>query len=194
MNGNIRKRTKMIVVVGLMLAITIILTFTPLGFIQVPPISITIMHIPSIIAGIVAGPIAGAIVGLGMGLASFFRALTSANIADKLFINPLVSVLPRLFIGVAAYYAYSGVKKLLLKRQSTQKLRKGIPALVGSIAGTLTNTVLVLSMIYIVYYTDNPLVNFIGVAISVNVVVELIVAVMVCVPIAIILERQYNQS
>ncbi len=65
---NVNIKTRHLVLTGLMLALTLILTFTPLGFIQVPPISITIMHLPVIIAGIIAGPVSGFFVGLGWAL------------------------------------------------------------------------------------------------------------------------------
>lgn len=191
MSTNIRKETRNLVVTGLMLSLTLILTFTPLGFIQVPPISITIMHLPVIVAGIIAGPVSGLIVGLGMGLASMFRALTSANIADKLFVNPLISVFPRIFIGITAYYSYTFVRTILLKFKQSDLLRGGLAATVGALVGTLTNTVLVLSMIYIFLYSkDTGLFDFIMAVVSVNIALEAVAAVVVCVPIVIVIERQ----
>jgi len=190
-NLNVRKDTRNLVVTGLMLALTLILTFTPLGFITVPPISITIMHLPVIIAGIIAGPVSGLIVGLGMGLASMFKALTSINPADKFFINPLISVLPRAFIGVSAYYAYRSVKVVLMRMKQSDMLKGGLSATVGTIAGTLTNTILVLSMLYLIYMSKGyAVLDFLMVAVTMNVVIELVVAVVVCVPIVIVLEKQ----
>lgn len=195
MNTNVRKDTRNLVITGMMLSLTLILTFTPLGFIQVPPISITIMHLPVIIAGVVAGPISGFIVGLGMGLASMFRALTSANIADKLFTNPLISVLPRVFIGITAYYSYTLVKQLLMKLKQSDLLKKGLAAVVGALVGTLTNTILVLGMIYLfVYSKDMALFDFIMVAVTINIALELVAAVIVCVPIVVVIERQMRNK
>jgi len=195
MNTNVRKDTRNLVITGLMLSLTLILTFTPLGFIQVPPISITIMHLPVIIAGIIAGPVSGFIVGLGMGLASMFRALTSVNIADKLFVNPLISVMPRIFIGITAYYSYTLVRTLLLKLKQSELLRGGLAAIVGALVGTLTNTVLVLSMIYIFMYSkDMALFDFILVAVTINIALEVVAAVFICVPIVVIIERQQRRK
>ncbi|MBN2221788.1 MAG: ECF transporter S component [Vallitaleaceae bacterium] len=194
MNGfNVRKDTRLIVVTGMMLAITLILTFTPLGFIQVPPISITIMHLPVIIAGVIAGPISGFIVGLGMGLASMFKAISSVNIADKVFVNPLVSVLPRIFIGVTSYYSYYYVKTLLQKLKSKNLLKNGLATLVGALTGTLTNTILVLTMLYVVHFSkDLKAFDFIKIAVTFNVALELVAAVLICVPVAVLVEKNYR--
>ncbi len=187
---NVSKSTRTMTVTGLMLAMTLILTLTPIGFIQVPPISITIMHLPVIIAGMIAGPISGFIVGLGMGLASMFRAITSVNPADKLFVNPLVSVLPRVFIGVTSYYAYTLVRGALIKLKNKDLLQGGLAATVGALTGTLTNTVLVLGMLWLVHFANETgaIAFFISV-LSINVVIEVIVAIIVCVPVAIVIER-----
>src|SRR5690554_7708529 len=88
--------TKKLTFMALMLAITLILDLTPLGAIPLGPVSATIIHIPTIITGIILGPIAGLIMGTLLGLVSLLHALTRpATPLDPLFINPLVSVLPR---------------------------------------------------------------------------------------------------
>ncbi len=89
-----------VVTAGLLLAITLLLTFTRIGMIPVPTPAgnATISHIPAIIGGILEGPLVGLIVGMGFGFASYATATT------PMFKDPLVAVLPRLFIGVASYY------------------------------------------------------------------------------------------
>lgn len=92
---------------GLLLAITLLLVYARLGMIPVPTPAgnATIAHIPAIIAGILEGPLAGLIVGMGFGFAS----LTSATI--PMFKDPLVALVPRLFIGIAAAYAYYPLRR-----------------------------------------------------------------------------------
>ena len=60
-----------------------------------------------------------------------------------LFMNPLVSILPRLLIGPCAYFVFRGVQKLTKKR--------ALSAGCAAVAGTLTNTVGVMGFIYILY-------------------------------------------
>ena len=121
-----------IVVAGLLGAIAIFLAVTRLGFIPVPTVAgnATIMHVPVILGAVLEGPVVGIIVGLIFGVFSFLQADV------PLFADPLVSVLPRLFIGVTAYAAFA-----LLRRRNL-KLALGAAAVVGSV----TNTTLVLTM------------------------------------------------
>lgn len=100
MRGDTRFSPRQIAFAGLLGAVTVVLGSTPLGFIQIPPISITIMHIPTILAGVMEGPVIGGIVGAMFGGFSMWQAQTSINPMDKLiFSNPIIAVLPRVLIG-----------------------------------------------------------------------------------------------
>lgn len=138
-NVNVRRMS----IISVLSAISIMLSMTPLGFIPIGPTNATIMHIPVIIGAIVEGPAVGMSVGLIFGLTSLVRNLTMPTITSFAFINPLVSVLPRVLIGVVAYYVY----------QITIKITKNsfISGWITGFIGSLVNTVGVLGMIYILY-------------------------------------------
>ncbi len=130
-------RTRKIIVAGVMGAITILLGATRWGFLPwFSGISITIMCVPVIIGAVLEGPIVGAVIGLIFGVFSLIQAAVAPiTPSDALFINPLLSVLPRLFIGPVAWLVWRALKRW-------QPL-----ALIGAgIAGSLTNTLLVLGM------------------------------------------------
>ena len=96
---------------GVLGAVTVVLGSAPMGFIQIPPISITIMHIPTIIAGVLQGPVIGGIVGAMFGGFSMYQAQTSINPLDKvIFSNPLIALVPRILIGVVAHYVFKMVR------------------------------------------------------------------------------------
>ena len=57
------------------------------------------------------------------------------------YANPLVSVLPRLLLGITAYWSYFGLSKLFRKAKH-KYFREILPASIGAVIGTLTNTVL----------------------------------------------------
>ncbi len=101
--GGIRR----VVVAGLLLAITLLLAFTPVGFIPMPTPAgnATIAHIPAIIGGILEGPLVGLIVSLGFGFASWSRAAIPA------FRDPLVAIVPRLLIGPVAWWVFSLLRR-----------------------------------------------------------------------------------
>ncbi len=138
------KETKNLVIMGMMLALTVIFDITPLGAIPLGVVSATITHIPTIIVGIIVGPVAGVIMGAMFGLISLFHALSRpVTVFDPLFVNPLLSVLPRMFIGLVSYYAFVLFKKITSNNY--------VSSFLGGIMGSLTNTVLVLSMLVLIY-------------------------------------------
>ena len=120
----IRKMTT----VGILGGISIVLGMTPLGFIPVGPTRATIMHIPVIIGAIVEGPLVGGLVGLIFGLFSMFQAATNPTPVSFVFLNPVVSVLPRILIGVISYYVYE-----LLNRLGTNKSNWILNIILGGI-------------------------------------------------------------
>jgi len=148
-----RMSTKKVTIAGMLGAFSVVLSMTPIGFIPIPMLGVnaTTMHIPVIIGAILGGPFVGTIVGLIFGVSSFLR------VGSPFFADPLVSILPRLFIGVMSYYTYKAFKH-------------SIPA---AIVGTLTNTLGVLSMVYLRGYL--PLTAVIGIA-TLNGITEAIVS------------------
>ncbi len=146
-------RTRKIVVTGVMGAFSIILGLTHIGFLPwFSGTSLTVMHLPVIIGAILEGPWVGAIIGLIFGIFSLIQAAVAPNgPGDLIFVNPLLSILPRLFIGPIAWLVWRALKRWDV-----------VAIIVGGIAGSLTNTILVLGMIVVLGYY--PLVAVIPVA------------------------------
>jgi uncharacterized membrane protein len=130
-------RTRKIVIAGVMAAISILLGVTRWGFIPwFAGISLTIMHVPVIIGAILEGPVVGLVIGLIFGIFSMVQAAVAPNgPGDVVFTNPLISILPRLFIGPVAWLVWNGLKRW-----------KVVGLIVAGLAGSLTNSVLVLGM------------------------------------------------
>jgi uncharacterized membrane protein len=91
--------------------------------------------------------------GFIFGLFSLIQAAITPTGADALFINPAISVLPRLFIGPVAWLVYRALKGL----------NQVVALIVTGIAGSLTNTVLVLGMIGLFGYLAWGLIGTIAV-------------------------------
>ncbi|HEY8805912.1 MAG TPA: ECF transporter S component [Clostridium sp.] len=136
-----RIKTHELTTIGMLSAICVVLGLTGYGFIPLPGAKATIMHIPVIIGSIIGGPIVGMTIGFIFGMFSIMQNITTPNILSFAFINPLVSVLPRVLIGLTSYYVY---KLCYVKNDS---IRIGLATVVGS----LTNTFGVLTMIYVLY-------------------------------------------
>ncbi|WP_431732442.1 ECF transporter S component [Clostridium botulinum] len=54
-----KEKTRKIAVFAMFSAISVILGFTPLGIIPIPPVAATIIHVPVIITAILEGPVLG---------------------------------------------------------------------------------------------------------------------------------------
>jgi len=134
----VQERTRKIVITGVLSAISIFLGMTRLGFIPwASGASLTIMQVPVIIGAVLEGPVVGFVIGLVFGVFSLIQAAVApTGPVDVWFTNPLLSILPRLFIGPVAWLIYRGLN------------RWEIPALIAAgVGGSLTNTVLVLGMV-----------------------------------------------
>lgn len=138
------------VTAAMLSAITAVLTFTPLGMIPLPPplLSVTTVHVPVILAALAEGPLVGGAVGLVFGLCSLIRAWSSGSVGLTLFFrDPLVSVLPRLLVPLAAAGVYRLLQKWPRRGSAADKVRVVIAAAVGSLA----NTVLCLGTLLVIY-------------------------------------------
>ncbi len=129
---------RQIVVAGVLGGIAIFLGATQLGFIPVPNLSgnATIMHVPAILGGALEGPVVGTIAGGIFGVFSFIQAEV------PFFRNPLVSILPRLFIGIVAWLVFAS-----LRGRSVD-----LAAAAAGVLGSLSNTVGVVGMAVLLGY------------------------------------------
>ncbi len=128
-----------LIMCALFSALIVVMTFTPyLGYISVGPIEITTLHIIAIFGALVLGPKQGAIVGGVWGATCIIRAI---QLGFAPFINPLVSLVPRVLVAVVAGLVFAGLSKT--------KCPKVVSLVVSTLAGTLTNTVLVISALHI---------------------------------------------
>ncbi|MDR2370480.1 MAG: ECF transporter S component, partial [Treponema sp.] len=97
-----------IAVAGVLSAVIIVLGITRLGFIPSPLGAIVIMHVPVILGAVLEGPAVGLITGFLFGLFSLIQAAVAATAPlDAAFVNPLISIAPRLFIGPGAWLIYA---------------------------------------------------------------------------------------
>ncbi len=179
--------TRQMTVVGMLAAISIVLGLTGYGFIPLPMAKATVMHIPVIIGAVLEGPVVGMLIGLLFGLFSIFQNMVAPNILSFVFLNPLVSVLPRVLIGVTAFYCYKAcIGKDVLKLSF------------GAVIGSLTNTIGVLGMIYLLYAADFAAVRGIspdavikviyGIAVT-NGIPEAIISAIITVPVVLMIRK-----
>lgn len=163
MNNKQFQKTRNLTLMAAIIAIMLVMTMIPfLGYIPLGFMNATIIHIPVIIGAIILGPKSGAMLGLIFGLSSLWRNSTMPNPTSFVF-SPLVGIpgiehrgiisclgslvlclLPRILIGVVAYYVYKAVMKMFKNKQNLALMCAGI-------AGSLTNTLLVMNFIYLFF-------------------------------------------
>ena len=182
--------TRQLTTIGMLSAICIILGITGYGFIPLPGIKATIMHVPVIIGAILEGPLVGMAIGLIFGIFSVIQNMMVPSLLSFAFMNPLVSILPRIIIPLTAYYSY----KLIGGKNLNSPFKIGIGAFIGS----LTNTIGVLGGIYLFYaerYAKLMKINpsAAGKAIiavgTANGIPEAIVAVLITIPIVLAIRK-----
>ena len=143
--------------IALLAAIMIVMAATPLGYIPLPFMRATTMHIPVIVGACLLGPKVGAVLGGLFGVTSVVIATVQPNITSFVFtpfysfspefhggwMSLVVAIVPRILIGVVAGLVFQGLMKCL-KNQT-------ISLAVAGIAGAMTNTVGVMGLIYLLF-------------------------------------------
>lgn len=160
------KQTKTVKLVqtALLTALIILLAFVPgVGYIRLPFLAIqaTTVHIPVIVGSLILGPGPGAFLGAVFGLTSLINNTVSPGITSFCF-SPFVAMgeglggsplaliicfVPRILCGVVPYY----ISKWISGGSGELNARRRVSFLAAGTAGSLTNTLLVMSMIYIFF-------------------------------------------
>ncbi len=93
-----------------LIALELLMSFTFLGYIHVPPISITIAYIPIIIAGCTFGTAEATVLGFIFGAASMYKASASYVMSVDMMFSPFLSGAPLksfiLSVGVRTLYGF----------------------------------------------------------------------------------------
>lgn len=143
-----KNKTYRIAILGILSAIIIIQNFVPfLGNIPIPPLNPTIIQITVIVSAFVLGIKDGMIIGGVWGVVRMIKAYTlpTSPLDLLLFTNPLISLVPRILIGLVA-----GAIFVMFKKRGKEK--RGM--VIGAVAGSLTNTLLVLGFIALLYGSE----------------------------------------
>ena len=148
---NRSSKVHQITLTAILMAIILVMSFTPLGYLKAGIVSITFLAIPVVIGGIVLGPLYGGLLGAVFGATSFAQCFGMDAFGTALMgLNPLATfatcLLPRILIGVVAGLLYR-----LLHRWD----HAGVwSAVVTAVAGSLTNTVFFVGMV-ILFFQDS---------------------------------------
>ncbi|WP_394524091.1 ECF transporter S component [Lacrimispora sp. JR3] len=157
---NIENKTRNLVLAAVFVAIIVILAFTPLGYIPLGFMNATIIHVPVIIGAIILGPKYGGFLGMVFGLTSLWKNTYMPNPTSFVF-SPFIKVgeyggnfgslvicmVPRILIGIVSFYVFRAV----LQGFKGKKGKRTIALAAAGAAGSLTNTLLVMNLIYFLF-------------------------------------------
>ena len=156
------RQVQSLAVLAMFTAILFLLTFTPIGMIDLPIIKATVLHVPVIIGALLLGPKKGAFLGGMFGLASLLKNTLVPNLSSFAF-SPLIPVpgldrgspwalvvcfVPRILVGVTPWLVYTLLQAL--SRRQGSVLQAGSMAL-SAVVGAFTNTALVMGLIALLF-------------------------------------------
>lgn len=149
---------KLLAQMALLVALELVLAFTPLGYIPLGFMNATTMHIPVILGACLLGPKMGAVLGGVFGVTSVIRATITPNLTSFVFtpfysFSPefsgnwtslIVAIVPRVLIGVIAGLVFSLIMRLTHDKQAV-----ALP--VAGFVGSMVNTIGVMGLIYLLF-------------------------------------------
>lgn len=146
---------------GMLSAVLLALSFTPLGYLTVGPLAITLNMIPVAIGAIALGPAGGAVLGGVFGITSFLQCIGIGGISPmgvELFaIQPALTFVQRFVPRVLAGFLCGWVFRLCAKR-----FGNGISGFVTGFCASALNTVLFMSALLLLFGRTEYVQNLIG--------------------------------
>ena len=142
--------TKQLTILGLMIAVLLLMAYTPLGYLNIGPLAITFNMIPVAIGAISCGPLGGAILGAVFGLTSFGQCIgvggVSAMGAMLFGINPVLAFIqrfiPRLLDGFLLGYVF---------RYSRKAVGDRIACMITGFCSAFFNTAFFMSLLVLLF-------------------------------------------
>ena len=161
-------KTKGLVQMAIFAALIVVLAFTPfIGYIPLGFTRATIIHIPVIMGSLMLGPKKGAALGGVFGLTSFINNTINPTLTSFVFTpfyslgeysggigSLIICFVPRILIGVVPFYVYRLVKKL-----SKNNGVSSVGLIAAGLSGALTNTLLVMNLIFVFFRNDYAAAN-----------------------------------
>jgi len=188
------EKTRRLTITAVLTAICLLLGLTPIGYIPIPPIEITLLCIPVIIGTVTQGLRVGLFLGFVFGLTSFLQIFIKPTPFSQFIfaLSPWKTVLmvfiPRMIVPVTTWLVYNAIN-------GESKVRQHTATGVAAFTGSITNTVLFLGMMYLIFLpeidqmaaafgaTPETLLGVIAGIGAINGLPEAGVAVLLCIPI-----------
>ena len=177
-------QTRRLVLMAMLSGILLLMSFTPLGYLNIGPLAISLNMIPVAIGAVAMGPYGGAFLGMVFGITSCLQCVgiggTSAMGVILFEINPILTVLQRLIPRILAGLLAGWLYRLLRKAGC-----RSIAGYLTGLGAALLNTVLFMTSLVLLFGHTSYLQNLIGgrnilvfmcAFVGINAVVEMLAA------------------
>ena len=189
-----QSKTKAIVILGLLTALVMLFSFTPIGTIPIGPLSITLNIIPIAIAAIALGPTGGLVIGSVFGILSFLQCIgigVPSGMGAALYaVNPFLAFVQR-FVP----RALDGLLIGLIHKAISKKIGGSASSFITGFLAAFFNTAFFMSALVLLFgntdyvkglfekfgqsQTFTGTIMFIAAFVGINAVVEMIVSTIV---------------
>ena len=178
--------TRRMVLLAMLSGILLVMSFTPLGYLNIGPLAISLNMIPVAIGAVALGPGGGAFLGAVFGVTSCLQCVGIGGISQMgviLFeISPFLTIVQRFFTRVLAGWLTGVVYRLL------HKPRFFLASYIAGFSAALFNTLFFMAALVLLFWQTEYLQNlmagknvflFIVSFVGVNALVELFAATVV---------------
>lgn len=148
---NKRTNVRWLTQLALLVAILLVMNYTPLGYLQIGPLSASLLTVPVAIGAMTMGPTAGAILGAVFGATSFIHAVEgkSALSAALFSASPVgtfvVCVVSRVLMGLCTALLFQALCKVLPKFPK-------FCCFAGGLIAPVLNTVFFMGSLVLIFY------------------------------------------
>ena len=189
------QKTLRLTVAGMLIALEIIMAFTPIGYLKIGLLSITFMTVPVIIGAVTNGLWMGAVLGLTFGVTSFVQCFGMDAFGTTLFgLNPIgtfiMCVCTRTLMGFLCALIYKGLSKT--------KAPAGVQVGVSAFSAPFLNTAFFVPCLILFFWKSDYIqsiaaganvLKFIVTLVGVNGIVEWVVCTVVGAAVGLGLKR-----
>lgn len=136
---------------GMLVAVELVMSMTPLGYLQLPFLAASLLTIPVAIGAIMLGTWASTALGLIFGVTSFIKGFSStapmtvAMYATSIPAAFVVAVIGRVLMGLCTGLLVQGVREVSKKKSIADNI-------VGSLAAPIFNTIFFMGLLMVFYY------------------------------------------
>lgn len=178
MANNVKVKKKLnlqrLTLLGIFTAIILLMSFTPLGYLKVGAIEITLIMIPVAVGAIITDARGGLFLGTIFGLTSFLVGLSSPTVLILIDLDPVINtilifiwlVVPRALMGLLVSLIFKAISKI--DRTNT------VSFLIASASGAVLNTLLYVTFMFLTFGFNKDFLELFGADSIIVVIIGLI--------------------